>query len=747
MKPTKRIHVLLAACLGVAALMVGGQQAHAWHWTNSGGQMCNPDSGSDIQTLPPPQAMLMLDRSGSMGGQVTVGNTCNQCDYDATLYGKHTCRFSGQYCEEDGWWDDWHSLTKTFDCSWCRSRNDCRNAADGLLEDYAEDKHWGDYCGIRRWSMSYSNTKSISGDVDCDTCSNDNQCRDRLDNYLSSRYSNYSLDSVDYYRESSWWCSNVTRSKWDIAVDAIDVVTRDMTASSPDTVEFGLGTYEGTQANIRHEASANANWRIMNTLNSLGPAGGTPTSLAIHRMLNSATVKNAPGGSAGVLLTDGAPTTASFGSDAHTETIQKACEHRAIAPLYVVGFGGGTDEEFNDVVAAAGGTGTCSNGDPCSNPGNWSSFDGNCDGSYQADNEAALKVALAGIAREISCTFSLSAFAEPTSPQPWDEQWQGCKSSDYDCLKINLGGTTRVYHIDSPRGPRGWDFASPAHNSIRILDRSDGASGDYCQLIRDGLVTNPNGNDVSIQLACLCREQPNSGCSGSDMNPPARTCECPVGRWRCNQGMDICRPERNCPTDLVGEGGTCSAGVGACERQGGEYCTNQGTIACDATPGDPSPETCNGIDDDCDGLVDEGLSDGSLCHVDYEDNPGSAEQAAMKREVNRCNIGIRSCSGGSWQCDPLEPMPEVCNGVDDDCNGVRDNLSTSWDNVRKQNGDRYTLPSGYEAAACYERDVCSCPTDSRDEIEGKNFTQYVLGWGNGSNPPNPTCKCGEGMTP
>ena len=49
---------------------------------------------------------------------------------------------------------------------------------------------------------------------------------------------------------------------------------------------------------------------------------------------------------------------------------------------------------------------------------------------------------------------------------------------------------------------------------------------------------------------------------------------------------------------------TCVAGVGACQTTGHIICEN-GVLVCDAVPNNPTNEICgNGIDDDCDGITD-----------------------------------------------------------------------------------------------------------------------------------------------
>ncbi|MFH2010205.1 MAG: DNRLRE domain-containing protein, partial [bacterium] len=76
-------------------------------------------------------------------------------------------------------------------------------------------------------------------------------------------------------------------------------------------------------------------------------------------------------------------------------------------------------------------------------------------------------------------------------------------------------------------------------------------------------------------------------------------------------------------------------------------------------------EVCNGVDDDCDGEVDEGC--GGPCTGDATEPCGL--------DVGGCVPGTRTCVGGQWSAcvGAVEPVPERCgNGVDDDCDGEVD---------------------------------------------------------------------------
>ena len=87
---------------------------------------------------------------------------------------------------------------------------------------------------------------------------------------------------------------------------------------------------------------------------------------------------------------------------------------------------------------------------------------------------------------------------------------------------------------------------------------------------------------------------------------------------------------------------------------GARGCGPDGLTACDAP--EAVAEVCNGLDDDCNGDVDDGLG-GGPCEVD--------------NGAGTCP-GTEVCSQGQLVCQGSPPIDEICNGVDDDCDGSLD---------------------------------------------------------------------------
>jgi hypothetical protein len=71
-------------------------------------------------------------------------------------------------------------------------------------------------------------------------------------------------------------------------------------------------------------------------------------------------------------------------------------------------------------------------------------------------------------------------------------------------------------------------------------------------------------------------------------------------------------------------------------------------------------ETCNGLDDDCDAEVDDG-------------NPGGGADCVVAGQMGACAEGTITCVNSDLVCEPaVEPSTEVCDAVDNDCDGEVD---------------------------------------------------------------------------
>jgi len=124
------------------------------------------------------------------------------------------------------------------------------------------------------------------------------------------------------------------------------------------------------------------------------------------------------------------------------------------------------------------------------------------------------------------------------------------------------------------------------------------------------------------------------------------------GGPRCIRSVGLCP----CSPWAIAEGATtgCSNDNEAGSCEGERTCTAEGLSACSAAT--PAPESCNDVDDDCDGPVDEEVS-GPTC---------------SKSNAHGTCTGMEECLAGKLFCSAPEPAPEACDGLDNNCDGTVD---------------------------------------------------------------------------
>ncbi|MFN3198841.1 MAG: MYXO-CTERM sorting domain-containing protein [Bradymonadia bacterium] len=183
----------------------------------------------------------------------------------------------------------------------------------------------------------------------------------------------------------------------------------------------------------------------------------------------------------------------------------------------------------------------------------------------------------------------------------------------------------------------------PEEANVDQVDEDADGIGDAC----DDIICVPDGNpDLCDGLDNDCDGEVDEGPDGAAPVAPG-TCAtglpglCATGQRACIDGEVVCEPD-NEPTDDI-----CDLYDNDCDGM-----IDEGLYNVCGTCGEVPQEECNGIDDDCDGTIDEG---GDLCDIGATCAQGDC----------RTNCPDRECLNGGEFCDPdLLLCGEACELVE-----------------------------------------------------------------------------------
>ena len=188
--------------------------------------------------------------------------------------------------------------------------------------------------------------------------------------------------------------------------------------------------------------------------------------------------------------------------------------------------------------------------------------------------------------------------------------------------------------------------------------------------------------------------------------------------------------------DADGDGfGDPAVSIVACSVQNGYVANNTDCDDSNAGVNPDAPEICDGLDNDCNGNIDDNAIDGTIYYYDFDEdgygNPGAFEilcappvnpPAAMVLDGTDCDDFNFSVNPGT---------PEICDGADNNCDGTIDEGCDDQDNDNDgystaqgdcNDFDPTSYPGAPELCGDFADNDCNGLVDEQCDTDGDGFS-------------------------
>ncbi len=258
-------------------------------------------------------------------------------------------------------------------------------------------------------------------------------------------------------------------------------------------------------------------------------------------------------------------------------------------------------------------------------------------------------VAISGCQNDVTSTTSLGSGR--------DDDGSATSGSGGDDVATSGAMPTTGASLDGDTGTSDATDDGPSDDSD-TTGGDGGVQGDPCTVTQSGLCED-------LDVSTYCYSAAPETCGIGECHDGVQACvpgiDLDLGEWAPCEGevtpaVELCdNLDNDCDGDVDEAQGSTQCGLGICQHAE-DNCIDGKPNTCNPMAGADPSETCDGLDNDCDGDIDEDFGLQVMCGV------------------GQCTHSVGSCIDGVVpECDPFEgAFAEACDGVDNDCDGTTD---------------------------------------------------------------------------